>query len=240
MLIFTLLFLQFSSGIRAQKIRYNTQACTLTVTDKFKIQSVLNFESDYFKEVFGPKKHATVYINVYGDRKLYKKKDPPPGSQGFYRSGGKAVHVLYSSQYLHTCFHESSHAMFDVYAKNHPTWIDEGIAEYFEYSSVDTLGNVRVLESRYRKSEMKQAVKDGQLNISHLFGFSYLRFHVWREDHNYTLSWGVVNFMMKTHKKEFGTILYRIGTGVDSKKAIDDEYPGGVTQLEKDMVQHYK
>lgn len=109
------LLLLFTAG-HAQKIRYNTQACTLSVNDKFKIQSVAEYEAGYFTEVFGTKKLPTVFVNVYGDKKLYKKKNPPSGSQGFCRSGG--VYVLYSERYLNTCYHESSHALFNVFAKH--------------------------------------------------------------------------------------------------------------------------
>jgi hypothetical protein len=235
-LIFLLLFL--SSVTQAQKIRYNTQACTLSVNDKFKIQSVAEFEADYYADVFGTKRLPTVFVNVYGEKKKYKKKDPPPQSQGFCRSG--SVYVLYSDRYLNTCYHECSHALFGVFAKHKPTWIDEGIAEYFEHAKVDSTGSVRIYAAKYRMDAMRSIVKSGRFKIGPLLGFSYRRFHLWRESKNYSLSWGIVNYLMTMHRETFGTILYRIGTGTESVKAINDEYTGGVPQLEKDIVEYYK
>lgn len=228
------------NALCAQKIRYNTQACTLSVLDKSKIQSVVEFEAAYYTEVFGAKKLPVVFINVYGERKLYNKKNPPPGSQGFYRPGSKTVYVLYSPEYLYTCYHESSHALFDVFAKNRPTWINEGIATYFEYAKVDTAGVVKIFAPKSRLREMKSMVSSGQLKISSLLDRGYRFFHWWREHRNYTLSWGIVNYLMTMHRDVFGTILYRIGTGSDSEKTINEEYPGGVAQLEKDLVEYYK
>lgn len=235
-----LCFLLFCTSLCAQKIRYNTQACTLSVMDKSKIQSVVEFEAAYYTEVFGPKKLPAVFINVYGERKLYKKKNPPPGSQGFYRPGSKTVYVLYSYDYLYTCYHESSHALFDVFAKHRPTWLNEGIATYFEYAKVDTAGAVKIFAPKARKLEMKNMVASGELKITSLLDRGYRFFHLWREHRNYTLSWGIVNYLMTMHRDEFGTILYRIGTGTGSEKAINEEYPGGVAQLEKDLVEYYK
>lgn len=222
----------------AQKIRYNVQGCTLSVNDKFKIQSVAEYEAAYFTEVFGSKKLPAVFVNIYGDKKLYNKKNPPPQSQGFCRSG--SVYVLYSERYLNTCYHESSHALFNVFAKHQPTWIDEGIAEYFEHAKVDTAGEVKIYAAKYRSDAMRSQVKSARLKIAPLLGFSHRRFHMWRENRNYSLSWGIVNYLMTMHRDNCGTILYRIGTGTDSAKAINDEYAGGVEQLEKDLVEYYK
>lgn len=87
---------------------------------------------------------------------------------------------------------------------------------------------------------MRALIKSGRLNIDPLLGFSYKRFHLWHENRNYSLSWGIVNYLMTMHRDTFGIILYRIGTGTDSLNAINAEYPGGVDQLEKDMVAFYK
>lgn len=233
-------FLIIGNILYAQKIRYNTQACSLSVEDKSKIQAVAEFEAAYFTEVFGAKKRPTVYVNVYGERRLYNRKNPPNGSQGFYRSGSKAVYVLYSSAYLYTCYHELSHATFDAFARNKPTWLDEGIATYFESSRVDSTGRVEIFIPKSRKADMQKMAQSGNLNMSTLLNKSYKRFHLWRENRNYTMSWGIVNYFMAKHREMFGTILYRIGTSTDSVKAINDEYPGGVAQLEKDIVGFYK
>lgn len=242
MRIFALLlgFLFAGNVLCAQKIRYNVQSCTLSVNDKFKIQSVAAHEAAYFTEVFGAKKLPTVFINVYGKREQYKKKDPPMGSQGFYRPGSKQVYVLYSAGYLSTCYHESAHALFDAFAKHRPTWINEGIATYFEYAKVDSLGNVSISIPKGRREEMRSAVKSDQLDISKLIHYSHRRFHLWHEHRNYTMSWAIVSYLMTMHRDTFGTILYRIGTGTDSEKAINDEYAGGIAQLEKDLVKYYQ
>jgi hypothetical protein len=238
--VLLLLFVLSVNLMCAQKIRYNTQACTLSVTDKSKIQAVVEFEAAFFADVFGPKKLPTVFINVYGEKKLYNKKDPPPNSQGFYRPGSKTIYVLYSSEYLFTCYHESSHALFDVFAKNRPTWINEGLATYFEYAKVDTAGQVTIFAPKSRLREMRSLTQSDELHISPLLGRKHFWFHKWREHRNYTLSWGIVNYLMTLHRETFGTVLYRIGTGTDSGKAINDEYSGGIAQLEKDLVAYYK
>lgn len=239
---FRLLFLWLllaGNALCAQKVRYNVQACTLSVTDKSKIQSVVEFEAAYFAEVFGPKKVPALTVNVYGERKLYKKRNPPPGSQGFYPPGTRMVYVLYSAAYLNTCYHESSHVMFDVFAKHKPTWINEGVAEYFEFAKVDSAGTVSIYAPKWRKTAMREIVSGGELKISGLLDRKYRWFHSWRESRNYSLSWGIVYYLMTEHRDTFGTILYRIGTGTDSAKAINDAYTGGVEQLEKDLVEYY-
>jgi hypothetical protein len=235
------LFLLLHGGTAyAQKIRYTTQSCALSAPEKRKIEAVAHYEKDFFEAVFGAKKLAPIYISICGTRKIYKRKDPPRGSAGFYSPRKKSIAVLYTTDFMSTCYHECSHALFHAFAKQRPTWLDEGIATYFEQAAVDSAGTVTILSSRSRFAEMKQIVTEKHFSIVPLTGYSHKRFHRWREHRHYTLSWGIVYFLMRQHRETFGTIVYRIGTGTPSLKAINDEYDGGVPQLEKDLVAFYK
>lgn len=238
--IVLILLLLIDVALSAQKIRYVCQGCTLSIQDRTQIEIVAHFESEFFEDVFGPKKLRTVQISLCGDRKLYRRKNSPRGSVGFYSPGSKTVTVLHTTDYLSTCFHETTHALFDAYAKHRPIWINEGLATYFGYAKVDTSGNVRITAPASEKDKMRSIVQRPNFSIHYLMNISYRRFHKWRENRNYTLSWGIVYYLITQHRDVFTLILYRVGTGTDSIKAINDEYSGGIDQLEKDLALFYR
>lgn len=159
---------------------------------------------------------------------------------GLYAPLPKLVMVYKWPRYLATTYHEMSHAIFHHHARWRPTWIDEGIAEYFKTAAIDSLENVTIGPHIFRLQEMRKFAADsGSFSILKTINASHRKFHSRKEMKHYTMSWGIVYYLRTHHDELFSTILYRIGTGRGSEKVIEEEYPGGVIQLERDMIRYY-
>jgi hypothetical protein len=235
----------FGWQLSAQRIQYDLRGCTLTVDDKAKFQSVAEYETAFFSEVFGVQRKQTIRVRMYGDEQDFRRAQRKIvgrviSSTGIYAPLPKLVLVNKWSRYLATTYHEMSHAVFHHHARFRPEWLDEGTAEYFKGAIIDSAGNIAIGTIAYRHAEMKTFVSDSAFSIRKTISASYRRFHGRHEHKYYTMSWGIVYFLRTEHDDVFRTIMYHVGTGSRSEKIIEAEYPGGIAQLEKDMIRFYQ
>lgn len=240
------IFLFLSAGqLEAQKIQYDLRQCTLTTDDKWKIQKVAEYETAFFADVFGPRRKQTIRIRIYGEEKKFRLGQRQAvgrviSETGVYSPLKRLVVVHKWSRYLATCYHECVHAIYHHHSNVRPTWIDEGMAEYFKMAEIDSLGNITIKEHAFRKQQMKKFVSDSSFSICRTLRASHRKFHSRKETRYYTISWGIVYFLRTRHDDIFKLILYNVSAGIKSEKAIEDHYVGGMVQLEKDLVEFYK
>ncbi len=239
------LFLLNSISVSAQRIQYDCRGCTLSEDDKTKFRIMSEYETQYFSDIFGNQRTQTIRIRVFGDEARFKSAQRKIigrviSETGMYAPVPKLVMIFKSPRYLATTYHEMSHAIFHHHARWRPTWLDEGIAEYFKTATIDSLENVTIGPHIYRLQEMRRCVADSlTFTILPVIAASNRQFHMVRETSYYTISWAIVYYLRTFHDDLFSDILYKIGTGKGSKKTLEAEYPGGIKQLEKDMVRYY-
>ncbi|HTF02810.1 MAG TPA: DUF1570 domain-containing protein, partial [Bacteroidia bacterium] len=227
------------------RIQYDCRQCTLTTEDKWKIQKVAEYETAFFADVFGSRRRQTIRIRYYGDEKLFMKAQRRAvgrviSETGLYSPTSKQILVFKWSRFLATSYHECVHAIYHHHANIRPTWINEGMAEYFKGAVIDSAGNITIQEVPSRKTAMKKLVSDSSFSIRSTLRASHRKFHGRHENRNYTTSWGIVYFLRSQHDDIFKLILHNVSAGVKSDKAIEDHYVGGLAQLEKDLVKFYK
>lgn len=240
-----LLFFLLCSGLKAQRIHYDLRGCTLSVEDKARFQTVAEYETEFFAEVFGPQRTLTIRVRMYGDenkflsgqRRLVGK---VISETGFYAPVPKLVVVYKWPRYVQTTYHEMSHAIFHHHARWRPTWVDEGIAEYFKMATIDSTDNITIGHHIFRLQEMRKFVADSSsFSILPAIKSSHRKFHNRKETSHYSMSWGIVYYLRTFHDDIFRIMLYKMGTGRSSEKTIEEEYPGGIKQLERDMIRYY-
>lgn len=241
-----LLILCLSAGLNAQRMQYDCRGCTLSADDSMRFQVIAEYETDYFGEVFGAQRTQTIRIRMYGDEKKFMSAQRKLvgriiSETGVYVPVVKLVLVYKWPRYVATTYHEMSHAIFHHYARFRPTWIDEGVAEYFKMAAIDSLEEITILPHIYRSQQMRLFVTDSAtFSILPTIKASHRKFHTRKETRHYSISWGIVYFLRTEHDDIFERILYKLGTGRRSEKTLNEEYPGGIAQLEKDMIRFYK
>lgn len=241
---FFILFL-LAGTLLSQKIHYDLRNCTLTESEKWKIQKMAEHETAFFADVLGGRRKQTIRLRIYGDEKMFMKGQRRAvghviSETGVYSPGKRLVLVHKWTRFMATIYHEMSHAIYHHHSNVRPTWVDEGIAEYFKGGVVDSLGNITFHEVAWRKKEMKKYVSDSSFSIRKTLNASYRKFHGRNETVHYTKSWAIVYFLRTNHDEIFKLILYNVSVGIKSEKAIEDHYVGGLEQLESDLVSFYK
>jgi hypothetical protein len=238
-------FLLISIGISAQRIHYDCRNCTLSTDDKNKFRIMAEYETEYFSDVFGAQRSQTIRIRMFGDEDKFRSAQRKLvgkiiSETGLYVPVAKLVMVYKWSRYMSTTYHEMCHAIFHHHARWRPDWIDEGIAEYFKTATIDSLENVTIGPHIFRLQEMRKFTADSaSFSILPTIKASHRKFHARKENKHYTISWAIVYYLRTFHDDKFELILYRIGTGRNSITVIEEEYPGGVKQLETDMIRYY-
>lgn len=232
--------------VHAQRMQYDCRGCTLSAEDQARFQIVAEYETDYFGEIFGRQRSQTIRIRMFGDEKKFfcaqrKLIGRVISETGMYAPLPKLVMVYKWPRYLATTYHEMSHAVFHHHARFRPTWIDEGIAEYFKMASIDSMENITIAPHIFRSQQMRTAVTDSvSFSIRPTINASHRKFHKPVETSHYSISWGIVYFLRTQHDDIFAKVLYKVGTGRGSEKTLEAEYPGGIAQLERDMIRFYK
>lgn len=245
-ILFVLLTLVFSADwCAAQKIQYDCRGCTLTDSAKYKIQKIVEYETAYFAKVFGPRRKQNIRIRYYADQQKFKKAQRlmvgrVASTTGIYATASRLVMIFKSEHFLQTSFHECTHAIYHHHATFRPDWINEGLAEYFKGAVVDSLDSIRIDPLWGRKLEMRKMVSDSSFSFLSTVKASYNKFHRFHESENYTKSWGLVYYLRMQYDELFSTILYKVSHGLRSDKVLEEEYPGGLEQLRRDLIRFYK
>lgn len=242
--LFIFVFL-ISFAATAQKIVFDCRHCTISENDKWKIQKVAEYETAYFTEVFGPRSEQTINIRIYEDEKKFKNAQRRSvwhiiSETGTYNPFTKQILVLKWSRFLGTSYHEVSHAIFHHFSNVRPTWLDEGVAEYFKNVKFDSLGNISIHQSPGRSQDMRKYVADSAFSILHTIKGSRHRFHSAENTYYYSMSWGIVYFLKTEHPAIFKSLLLDAKAGIKSEKTIEKNYVGGVKRLEKDLIEYYR
>ncbi len=236
--ILSISILLLSTALCAQKIQITTRKCTITAAEKKQISAMAVQEALFFKEVFGEKRLMPLRIIIYGSKIEYKIKawkNDVPNSAGFYSPKSKTMYLMKTERFVNVCFHEMVHAIYHNYSNKIPTWINEGLAEHFEYASVDTLGRVRFPIRKKLVQQTNDYLSNPQRIIRSCLNKSYSSFHNFREHRNYSVSRGIVNYLFFNNKEMLFTIMQQLRTEKNSVKVINNNYTGGIQSFTKDI-----
>lgn len=238
------LFLLIPALSPAQKIRFVARKCVIPKEDQKQIQIMAEHEFAFFREVFGNTKSPAIRITIYGDFDEFMKTQRSyprysRSSSGYFSPARREIAVYKQAGYLQTCYHEMSHAIYHMHCNSIPTWINEGLATYFEYASVDSLGKVHRNGSPYQKRRMKSVVAGRHFSVSRLVDLSHKKFHKYREGKHYSESWGIVYFLITKHPEDFYDLMRGLGNSKKSSDVLDGIYSGGIPKLNSDLVRYY-
>ena len=198
--------------------------------------------------------HATdkeFRIVIYGTEAgylAYQRKVAPllKESSAFYNSQNNQITTwgMREDALLQVIIHECSHAIFGDQKRWIPTWLNEGLAEYFEPMHVFGLG-AEIPAQQYWLRTLRQASYHRQpapdllryLNAGHQDWYTA---NAGDSTLSYASSWSLVYFMMdsQTGRTVLKALLDRTLKSpvplMDSAGFIDQRWPGGLSALRDD------
>jgi hypothetical protein len=216
---------------------------------------------DTYKDTFGFSypDNFKVKITIFGDKdeflKYQKEQLGLVISETGYYSGRYCETVVLqqkntkktsdAKEMVGTVFHEANHLILRYSIPSCPTWVNEGLSEYFE--GLNVFGqNRRVYLQENRSRWCKYWAKKGfPLELDKYLSMSHEQWMNFRnKDANaaYTIGYSLVYFMMSRSGteqilKELLWEFKRNGEDVDSVKIINERYPGGLEKLERNWLE---
>jgi tetratricopeptide (TPR) repeat protein len=155
--------------------------------------------------------------------------------QLFNQPGGGEVCGIHAET-LDTFWHEGWHQVFDALTSQHPTWLNEGIAEFLGKGDVSddgsklTLGKLVTVEARFvsRYERIKEILKEKKhVPFREFFKYEHEQWDKGDVLAHYAQAWAVVYYAMKGDnealRKDFRKLLQELLKGTrwqDAMKAI--------------------
>ncbi|MFA5261746.1 MAG: DUF1570 domain-containing protein [Candidatus Omnitrophota bacterium] len=205
-----------------------------------------------FEDVFGLdfKRERMFKARVFGDFDAYKsyqaRVSTSRSDTGFYSVQNKEM-VLWRNkndrEMLRILFHEASHAILGKQIITCSPWLDEGLAEFFEYGSLET--DSVVVQPQIQKDQRLKKWLQAKTLMS-LEEYLRLTDTQWRQRNEQqdapmsTMAWSLTTFLLSTEKGRaaFSGLIHELQRfkyrNFPSYRAIDHYYPGGLKQLEAD------
>ncbi len=194
---------------------------------------------------------STVNLRIYGTERHYhafrQTADPLMNENiaGFYL-GDQKLAVTYnhhdSKQTVSISLHESFHVLAHELFVNTPTWLNEGLAEYFETMTVmDKVATIHPQEHWGRL--VRQELTSKRMSLRKLINMAPNEFYGPNQSPNYASAWSLVSHLMATKKgRQFlaNYMQYMFDNycqPLPTLQLIEHFYPGGFRSLETEWYQ---
>lgn len=236
--------------VNAQSVHIMYEGDPLTEKEQQKIEQTLQYEVDFYVQfglpntlnfalhVFDKKADALEYLgklNIQVDKNI----------DGIYVSNLQKAFILGREKRkdLGIIFHELSHHFTRLITSNYPpTWLNEGLSEYFEHCKMSKKGLQHTLTD-YEQGRIRTMFMLGDINLLTFINShqgQFMKQQKTDEQYAYILSHALVTFWIEQVPREI--LKNFIFSLQDNKKAlmvseqIDRTYLGGFSQFEKDFT----
>lgn len=249
-IIYLLSVIFISSNLFTQNIIFKNIGAPISKKDSIKIIDMIYAEMNFYNKIYSIDS-AYIKLNIYDDKSAYeevrsKYRMKGVAGGGFFRSEDTTCYVLRNKNrergYLPIVYHEMSHYFTRrIINKTPPIWLTEGLSEYFEYSEMKKKRLTHYL-SEYVKGRIKTMIEIKEIDLKKHIALSYHDFmkrQITDENYSYTLSHGIVYFLIEKDFEQFKTIVLKIKDGSSSYDAIQETYSGGFVQFERDFIAYY-
>ena len=233
--VFFQLYFLFAIG---QTIDITQVDCTLSPEELARIQNVYELERNYYYSVFGSK-NKKVTVEVYGDFDSYKRyqgviSKTSKSNSGFSSSILNAAIVYKKKDFIYVINHEISHLILKENFSNRPKWLDEGLAEYFEY--FDYKNNEYQLRIQFHKIErVAKWLVENKVNLKRFLkqtGESWNSNNKKPNFYSSSLSYSIILFLMEKEPQFLKQILLELADGISIQKIINKNYDEGFEEFE--------
>ena len=144
-------------------------------------------------------------------------------------------------------YHElSHHFVSQILGKRPPSWLNEGLSEYFEHCTIHKKA-VRHTFTEYEQGRVRTMYMLGEVNLPTFLNSSqgkFMKQQMTDEQYSYILSHALVTFWIESVPREifkkFISVLQNKNDPSTVSEQINLVYPGGFQQFEKDFEAAYK
>lgn len=229
--------------------------CNLDPVTQSKIYRGIQFQYDFYTQHLGYQfsKNLVVRIRIFKDADAYRAfidanyPHIPKTWIGVYLSGVNEILVSQEKDedaFYKNIFHETSHLLLTDKVKNCPNWLNEGLAEYFEFMDVDgeevSINPQAIKDNRIKNWLHNHRLPDLLSSISMTNKEWNFNDNISESDEPRTLGWSVAYFLMSNTQgreciKDLLTFLSKnTHDTYASIKALNEHYPGGSKKLVED------
>lgn len=240
-LLISLFYFSFGFGQTINITHIDTE---LSSSDIEQIKKVYELERHYYYNVFD-ELNSNVDLKVYGDFKEFKHYQSliskgSKSNSGFSSFIMKEAIVYKKKSYLNVTNHELSHLILQEAIPRCPKWLNEGLAEYFEYFQFKD--NQYQLRLQYHKIDrVVNWLEEGKINLK-----KFLRQtkDSWNDNnkkpdfYSSSLSYSLILFLQEKEPEILKNILLESKEEKPILKSIKRLYPGGLEGLEADFKEY--
>jgi hypothetical protein len=235
-------FLLLSFICVSQTMTLDKIQCRISKYETKSIEEMIKLQSDYYKALFKVD-IKTIRIKVFGRLKTFKKvRDSITSSRvvsntGFYSHKTKTIYVNKHDDYISTIFHEINHAIVGQIIRPTPSWINEGMAEFFESFTIKKNG-VSMRLQNYRLEKTRIWILEKKVNLQDLLNYSRRE---WKNknlnpsSYSYSVSYSFICYLHFKHPGSINSILKHLKAGKNSIEAIEIITKQGIKVIENDF-----
>lgn len=249
-IVIFLLLLSFST-LQAQ-YAINDSDGILNKKEKVSLEQAIGYQLDFYNKVMSDSaiRLRDVKLNIYAEYSAYliyqkeQTKNTHHRSMGFYSPKNKEAVVCKAKNeknFLPTCYHELSHFFVNTYFGSVPTWLNEGLAVYFEKVKVGKVVKHEV--SRNHVMRVKTMIDINDIDLTDFVSWGYNIFYkrsFSHESYGYALGYSMVQYLMQKEENLVIDLIRKIKEGKTSYEALDVIYEGGFISFEKDFLEYIK
>lgn len=253
-LFFPVFFL--CSPFHAQTVKVKYGGDPLPDKDRQKIEQFLQYEVDFYSQ-FGLPDTLSLQLYVFENKREAMdyldsiKISLPIKASGVYSPKHQKAIILGREKgrerSLAVIYHElSHHFVSQILGKRPPSWINEGLSEYFEHCNISKKG-VRHTFTEYEQGRIRTMYMLGEVNLPTFMNSNqgnFMKQQMTDDQYSYILSHALVTFWIENVPRE---LLKKLISALQNKsdsstvsEQIDSIYPGGFQQFEKDFEAVYK
>ena len=260
MRIFYLLFslFIFCGLLNAQTVKIEYSGDPLPDKDRRNIEEFISHEVNFYTQ-FGLPDTLTLQLLVFENRKealAYLESvnisfPPPFKASGVYSSKLQKAIILGREKgrerSLAIIYHELSHHFVrQILGRFPPSWLNEGLSEYFEHCKVTKKGLHHTFPE-YEQGRIRTMYMLGEVDLPTFINSGHGKFmkrQTTDEQYSYILAHALVTFWIETVPRDIlKSLIASLQNKNDSStvsERIDRVYPGGFQKFEKDFEAAYK
>lgn len=251
-------FFIFCSLLHAQTVKIEYAGDPLPGKDRRNIEEFISYEVNFYTQ-FGLPDTLTLQLHVFEDRKKAMEYlesvnihlSLPFKASGIYSPKLQKAIILGREKgrerSLAIIYHELSHHFVRQILGNFPpSWLNEGLSEYFEHCKATKKG-LRHTFTEYEQGRIRTMYMLGEVDLPTFLNSGHGKFmkrQATDEQYSYILAHALVTFWIETVPRD---TLKKLVASLQNKndlstvsERIDCIYPGGFQQFEKDFEAAYK